>query len=324
MMRQQIGPPQLPIYPFRCDACGAEFKVTRSVEAETDALSCPACGGNARLLVEQAAPPPSSALGRYYAAHVHNNDWSSGGVVELAEIQSELHQRIPQWMEQLQMLGVRGADQFSALIGPSIDIYSKYADVIDQEGRSIRLGGDATSTEPHERGYLACVWEILDRVALERALRSPETLAPDARLTMLFLLWTQPNAVEDAPVAEPGAGDSIPLDVVRCFAEPIGIDLPAMEGTIVTTEGGMVRLLPVAARAAQLLARLPETTLDRVHTAMLLHAQGRAAELADFLGAQRSPEFTRLATALLALYPGDCEEHRLLDAVLVAPATEAR
>ena len=189
-------PPQLPIFPFRCESCGAEFQVNRSSDDPGDQLSCPACGGTARRSFE-AAPEPV-ATGRYFPPHLHN-DWSGGGVVEWAEIRTELRQRIPQWLEQIEGLGVRGADLFSALIGPSIDVYSKYADVIDEEGRSIRLGGRATAGEPHERGFLACVWELLGCAALERTLRQPELPAPDARLTVLFRLWTQPSAVGGAP-----------------------------------------------------------------------------------------------------------------------------
>jgi len=64
----------------------------------------------------------------------------------------------------------------------------------------------------------------------------------------------------------------------------------------------------------------PDTTLDRVHAAMLLQAGGQAAALRAMLEAetQRSPDFLRLANALSALYPEDSEEKRLLDAMLLA------
>jgi putative DNA methylase len=62
------------------------------------------------------------------------------------------------------------------------------------------------------------------------------------------------------------------------------------------------------------------TTLDRVHTAMLLQASGRANALRALLKAEqeRGPDFLRLANALSALYPKDSEEKRLLDAMLLA------
>jgi hypothetical protein len=41
-------------------------------------------------------------------------------------------------------------------------------------------------------------------------------------------------------------------DVVRRFAQPLGIDLPAWEGRVIETKKGVVRLLPIAERADQL------------------------------------------------------------------------
>ena len=62
------------------------------------------------------------------------------------------------------------------------------------------------------------------------------------------------------------------------------------------------------------------TTLDRVHAAMLLQASGQANALRKLIGTEqdRGPDFLRLANALSALYPGGCEEKRLLDAMLLA------
>jgi putative DNA methylase len=169
------------------------------------------------------------------------------------------------------------------------------------------------------------------------------------------------------------------FDVVRRFAQPLGIHLDTWEDRIIETEKGIVRLLPVGERGAQLFgqdgtdlvaerlerepagalqlglfpdrtdgapevkskkvkgkkARLPgggqgtdkelktnreATTLDRVHAAMLLQANGRTNALRALLQAEqdRSPDFLRLANALSALYPKQSEEKRLLDAMLLA------
>ena len=63
-----------------------------------------------------------------------------------------------------------------------------------------------------------------------------------------------------------------------------------------------------------------DTTLDRVHQAMLLQSSGHANALRSLIGAEqeRGPGFLRLANALSALYPRGCEEKRLLDAMLLA------
>jgi hypothetical protein len=62
------------------------------------------------------------------------------------------------------------------------------------------------------------------------------------------------------------------------------------------------------------------TTLDRLHAAMLLQANGQANGLRAMLKEeqQRGPDFLRLANALSALYPKVSEEKRLLDAMLLA------
>src|SRR3989338_2264004 len=117
-------------------------------------------------------------------------DWS--GVLR------ELPKRVGDWMERLQGEGIRGADLVFACIGPALEIYSQYSKVVDADEREIPLGGDPEAKEPHKRGYLSYVWEVVGRTALEHVLGTAETrarnsmagaLEEDARLTALFL-WT--------------------------------------------------------------------------------------------------------------------------------------
>ncbi|MDM7456726.1 MAG: hypothetical protein P3W97_005615, partial [Tepidimonas sp.] len=66
-------------------------------------------------------------------------------------------------------------------------------------------------------------------------------------------------------------------------------------------------------------AKMGETTLDRVHQAMILFAAGRGEALKRFLvedGAGRDQRFWRLAQALSALYPSSTSEKRWVDGVL--------
>lgn len=82
-------------------------------------------------------------------------------------------------------------------------------------------------------------------------------LEEDARLTALFL-WTlqsseTPDGVDEDDVAKAAAkGFSLPFDVVRRFAQPMGIDLDVWTGRIIDQNKGVVRLLPVAGRASDL------------------------------------------------------------------------
>ena len=313
----------------------------------------------------------------------------------------ELPRRVADWMERLQEEGIRGADLVFACIGPALEIFSRYRAVETADGRAVGLAE-----------YLEKVWEVVGRTALESVLGAAEArarnglagaLEEDARLTALFLWTLQATAGDgagetaardaDSPAGEAladehaedteDAGDgkvagfSLVFDVVRRFAQPLGIELDKWEKRTIETKKGVVRLLPVAERAAQLFGKqgahavaawleqeagagadplqgvlFPDrqegeaatvrersprygdvhsaddrsaaspgtTTLDRVHTGMLLQAGGRTNALRALAQAERErgPDFLRLANALSALYPRGSNEKRLLDAMLLA------
>jgi hypothetical protein len=67
---------------------------------------------------------------------------------------------------------------------------------------------------------------------------------------------------------------------------------------------------------------LGETTLDRIHPAMILFAAGRGEALKRFVlegGVGQDGKFWRLAQALSALYPSGADEKRWIDALLLTP-----
>ena len=294
-----------------------------------------------------------------------------------ADVLRELPIRVSDWIERLQGEGIRGADLVFACIGLALEIYSRYRAVETAEGTRIGL--------PE---YLEKVWEVVGRAALRQILGSEQAgaLEEDARLTALFL-WTlqttDAREVDDdhAYVAEDGVsrsaskGFSLPFDVVRRFAQPMGINLDVWTDRIVGQEKGVVRLLPVAERAADLFGadgaaavaeriewdpnsdvqqtlfpdldrrtppmaresrpsygvstdddskRTPgDTTLDRLHAAMLFQSSGHANAMRELISVEqdRGPDFLRLANALSALYPRGSNEKRLLDAMLLAVPT---
>ena len=319
--------------------------------------------------------------------HAPVGDW--------ADVLRELPDGVGNWMERLQGEGIRGADLVFACIGPALEIFSRYGAVETADGRPVGLAE-----------YLEKVWEVVGRTALESVLGATEAkarnglagaLEEDARLTALFL-WTlqattgdgtgtaasqDPSAVGDdgdehveKESAGAPTGFSLVFDVVRRFAQPLGIDLKKWERRTIETKKGVVRLLPVAERAKQLFGErgsqavaawleqeagtgtdplqgmlFPDqqdggavaarerlgrygagradagsagspgaTTLDRVHTGMLLQAGGRTNALRALAQAEqeRGPDFLRLANALSALYPRGSDEKRLLDAMLLA------
>ena len=177
-------------------------------------------------------------------------------VGDWADVLRELPPRVAAWMERLQDEGIRGADLVFACIGPALEIFSRYRAVETAEGREVGL--------PE---YLEKVWEVVSRSALERVLgngdASASALEEDARLTALFL-WTlqsteiaEANAKkeeedEDAVAKVAAKGFSLPYDMVRRFAQPMGIDLDAWTGRVIDQDKGVVRLLPVAERAKAL------------------------------------------------------------------------
>ena len=90
------------------------------------------------------------------------------------------------------------------------------------------------------------------------------TLEEDARLTALFL-WTLQSTdlpqnasdakEEEGPQKTTSKGFTLPFDVVRRFAQPMGIDLNAWTGGIIILEKGVVRLLPVIERNKDLFGK---------------------------------------------------------------------
>jgi adenine-specific DNA methylase len=182
--------------------------------------------------------------------------------------QEGLSDRVGSWMERLQGEGVRGADLVFACIGPALEIFSRYSRVETADGREVKLAE-----------YLEKVWEVVGRAALEQVLGTAEAKArngaagaveEDARLTALFLWTLQSTNGESAGTRpdetdEDGAsveeedeeensqgkakGYTLAFDVVRRFAQPLGINLPKWEGRIIETTKGVVRLFSVEERA---------------------------------------------------------------------------
>lgn len=236
---------------------------------------------------------------------------SDAPVGDWADVLRELPKRVGDWMERLQAEGVRGADLVFACIGPALETFSRYRRVETAEGHEIQLSE-----------YLEKVWEIVGRTALENVLGSAEArarngtsaaLEEDARLTALFL-WTlqtsggsgvdeldlkaeDANNVEEAVDEEDdedatsvsgkdAKGYSLTFDVVRRFAQPLGIDLPRWEGRLIKTHKGVVRLLPIRERARVLLGK---AGADAIAQALTRRPQNReSGQLSLFLDEQIS------------------------------------
>ena len=203
-------------------------------------------------------------------------DWS--------EVLRELPIRVGDWMERLQGEGIKGADLVFACVGPALEIFSRYARVETAAGDEVKLPA-----------YLEKVWEVVGRAALEQVLGAAEAqarngavgaLEEDARLTALFL-WTlqssddhktdlreHPADADDAAETDDGhaaarqkKGYTMPFDVTRRFAQPLGIHLVEWNSRIIDIDKGVVRLLPVSARGRQLFGAAGASALaDEIET----------------------------------------------------------
>lgn len=160
-----------------------------------------------------------------------------------------------------------------------------------------------------------------------------------------------------APNAKGGAGFRLEFDAARKIAQGLGAHLEDLS-RVVEIRGDQARLLSVAERTRHLFGKdqlqhtpttrsrkakqltlfeelqaaeentrwgdvglppLGETTLDRVHQAMVLFAAGRSEALKRFLveeGIGRDTRFWKLAQSLSALYPIGTDEKRWVDGAL--------
>ena len=198
---------------------------------------------------------------------------------EWADVLRELPTRVGDWMQRLEAEGVRGADLVFACIGPALEIFSRYRRVETPEGLEVTLPD-----------YLIRVWEVVGREALEQVLGTAEAqarngaagaLEEDARLTALFL-WTVQSTDEngtgddddDEALQTRASGFSLPFDVARRFAQPLGIHMDDWESRIISTEKGVVKLRPVTDRAKELFGNSGADALaDEIETSAAASSQ---------------------------------------------------
>ena len=220
-------------------------------------------------------------------------------VGDWGEVLRELPNRVNDWMERLQDEGIRGADLVFACIGPALEIFSRYTRVETAEGNEIDLPGYLEKVW-EVVGRMA-LEQVLGAAEAKAHNGLAGALEEDARLTALFLWALQSTSGDSAPSPTPSsppqrkrelspptaqdlrenddvaktddksggksAGYSLIFDVVRRFAQPLGIHLPDWEDRIIETSKGVVRLLNVTERGKELFgedgAQAVATRLER-------------------------------------------------------------
>jgi hypothetical protein len=204
-------------------------------------------------------------------------------------------------------------------------------------------GADATGFEPDARLTAMWLWTLNAPTANGKAEAVEEENAEDD---------------EQGTKKPKAAGFRLEYDAARKIAQGLGAVLENLTH-LVEVKGEEARLLPVSERTRHLfgkdqeeaerparkkasaqmnmfaeltgaddaetawqektVTRIGETTLDRVHQAMILFAAGRGDALKRFVvddGVGRDSKFWRLAQALSALYPAGTEERRWVEGVM--------
>ena len=213
-------------------------------------------------------------------------------VGDWADVLRELPERVADWMQRLQGEGVRGADLVFACVGPALEVYSRYRAVETAEGRQVALpeylervwevvgrealeqvlgtaeararNGAAGALEEDSRLTALFLWTMQSTAEpTATSTTSAETPAV-ARVAEARAEYIAGGDPEDQPEVEADddeedealrrrpSGYSLPFDVARRFAQPLGIHLDDWESRIIKMEKGVVRLLPVSERGKQL------------------------------------------------------------------------
>jgi adenine-specific DNA methylase len=229
------------------------------------------------------------------------------------EVSAELRPRIQEWLPRLAQEKIEGADAIFSCIGPALEIYSRYKEVETASGERKSL-----------KEYLERVWEEVAREALGVVFEGSrgEIFEEDARLVVMWL-WTLKSQGGEV-------GYTLPYDQGRLLIQAVGAKEEELKkpGSILEVKSGKARLRLVRERRNYLLERKEglkigispgTTTLDRLHQAILLHAEDRGGELRRFLldeGVGHDERLWRLANALAALYPPQSDEKRWVDGLI--------
>ena len=277
------------------------------------------------------------------------------------DVVDALPKRISAWLPRLAEEGVVGADAIFACLGPALEIFSRYDKVEKASGEPVTLREYLEQVWAEvAKAALSTVVADADLSGFEAdAMLSAMWLWTVAAETGGDAAG---NGSEDEASAVPTVF-KLEYDTARKIAQGLGVDLTAL-ASIVAVTGDTATLLPVAKRTeylfgkgvtepaaaaaskrkdqfelfaekgedmpseptreAQPVGKPGETTLDRVHQAMLLFAGEGGDSLKRFLvddGAGQDPNLWKLAQALSALYPRGTDEKRWVDGVLARKKT---
>ncbi len=269
---------------------------------------------------------------------------------------NELPKRIHAWMPRLANEGVVGADAIFACLGPALEVFSRYSRVEKVSGEQVKLREYLEQVwAAVAREALSMIFEDADATGLEEDSR----LTAMWLWTLSTSSSNVETSKEGSSASKPkiSTGFSLEFDAARKIAQGLGVHLQDLD-RVVEIKGDQARLLPVSERTQHLFGkdhignapvRRPKrskqlslfdeledieiesewgeisppppgnTTLDRIHQAMVLFAAGRGEALKRFLVEESvgsATAFWKLAQSLSALYPSGTDEKRWVDGVL--------
>ncbi|MEW6505556.1 MAG: DUF1156 domain-containing protein [Chloroflexota bacterium] len=218
------------------------------------------------------------------------------------EVRAELRRHLDARLQRLWEEGIGGADFFIAAIGSAIEVFGKYEQVMDLEGKMIR--GEALLDEVRTLATDFAVRQILHNGFAEEI----------SQRTRLYVLWRW------------NYGEArVPFDEARKLAQSCGLDLAeewSKRGSVVRKEQEFIRLLGPHQRDLEHLAAGREL-IDVLHHALRLWESGERRALIQRLGESgygKSEIFYRVAQAVSESMPLDSKEKKLLDGLLTGRA----
>jgi len=214
------------------------------------------------------------------------------------DVRRALETRVRTRLEEFWKSGISGADFFISGIGPAIEVFGQYREVVKLSGSSV--GVDE---------MLALTQQIVADFTLTRLLDQDAVGAID-EITRFYLLWRWMFGKS-----------SVPADDAYKLAHAFGVEIDRMSGRrgLIRKSRDQVTLLGPRERTEILKtdagADRTDPYIDVLHRALLLWEAGRRNELARLLGgygADRDPAFWAVAQVLAELPAEEDDPERML------------
>lgn len=214
----------------------------------------------------------------------------------LNEVKDEIKNHITRKLESLWEEGVSGADFFIAGIGSAIEIFGKYKNVMDYEGREITAGE-----------LLEYVREVVTDYAVKQILHNgiSAELSPLTRFYILWR-WTYGEA-------------KVHFDDARTLALSAGVNLEKeWNKGFIKKEKEFIKVLGPQDRTLDELENI-EDMIDVLHKTLLLRRAGKKEEVKEILketGFGMKESFYRVAQAISETLTNESKEKKFLDEFL--------